>query len=598
VASTDSDISRLDSPPVTGTREIRYGSDVITAMLAAFKVEYAALNPGASFRHLHDSLVNFGGNRLPQIIECPHEEIAVALAHGYASSSGRPMAAIVHDVVGLQHASIAVYHAFQDRAPVIVLGGTGPMDSVRRRPKHDWGHTALVQGNLVRDYTKWDDQPASAGAVPNSFIRGYRIATSAPAGPVYICYDVTVQQELVDEDFSLPNLDWHPEPSRLAADAAALDELARRLVAANHPVIVTEYAGRSPGAAEAIAELAELIGAPVVGRPGRFNIASNHPLHLAAGGRDVTTEADVILAVEVPTLFAFFNTGARKGLAKRARPEAWVSHITVGDLGIRAWTQGYQELAQVDQEIRAEAGVALPRLVELCRSHLTPTAGRSAADRRAEIEKQSRAIRAERLGTAEAAADDVPISIAHLGLQIARALEGQPFVIAKPMLRDWLWQLMDIERPDQWIGINFGGGLGNSLGYSLGVALDRRDDDVVCVDVQGDGDLMYTPNALWTAAHHKIPLLVVINNNRSYYNSENHAIETAHDRGEPVERAGVGTQIDGPPVDYAALARSFGVEAAGPVEDPADLLPILRRAVEVVRRERRPYLVDVVTMHD
>jgi acetolactate synthase I/II/III large subunit len=567
-------------------------------MLKAFDIRYAALNPGASFRHLHDSLVNWGGNHAPEIIECPHEEIAVAMAHGYAISSGRPMAAIVHDVVGLQHASIAVYHAFQDRVPILVLGGTGPMDSVTRRPKHDWGHTALVQGNLVRDYTKWDDQPASAGAVPSSFIRGYHVATSAPAGPVYICYDVTVQREEVEASFVMPSLADHPVSTRLAPDDAAIGELARRLVSASSPVIVTEYAGRSPGAATAIAELADLIAAPVIGRPGRFNIPSNHPMHLAAGGRDLTTDADVILAIEVPTLFGFFNTGPRKGRAVQPRPSAWISHITLGDLGIRAWAQGYQEIPAVDQELRAEAGLALPRLVERCRSLQTTRATEAAAERRTAIAARSHAIRKERLRTAEAAAGDRPISIAHLGLQIKHALEGQPFVIAKAMLRDWLWQLMDIERPDQWIGINFGGGLGNSLGYSLGVALDRRDDDVVCVDVQGDGDLMYTPNALWTAAHHKLPLLIVINNNRSYYNSENHAIETARDRGEPVEHAGIGTQIDGPAVDYAGLARSFGVEAAGPIEDPAMLLPALRKAVDVVRRERRPYLVDVVTLHD
>jgi thiamine pyrophosphate-dependent acetolactate synthase large subunit-like protein len=187
------------------------------------------------------------------------------------------------------------------------------------------------------------------------------------------------------------------------------------------------------------------------------------------------------------------------------------------------------------------------------------------------------------------------MSVAHLGLQVRRALEDRPFVIAKGMLRDWLWHLLDIERADQWIGINFGGGLGNGLGYSLGVALDRREDDVVCVDVQGDGDLLYTPNALWTAAHHRLPLLIVVNNNRSYYNSENHAIETAEDRREPVERAGIGTQIKDPATDFATLAKAFGMEGFGPVEDPDDLLPILRQAVGIVHEERRPVLVDVVT---
>ncbi|MDR7523659.1 MAG: thiamine pyrophosphate-binding protein, partial [Armatimonadota bacterium] len=144
----------------TGGRPL-YGSDLVVDVLRALGVEYAALNPGATFRGLHDSLVNYGGNRRPQIIQCCHEEIAVAVAHGYTKAAGRPMAAIVHDVVGLQHASMAIFNAWCDRVPLLVLGGTGPMAAEQRRPWIDWIHTALVQGQAVRDYVTWDDQPAS-----------------------------------------------------------------------------------------------------------------------------------------------------------------------------------------------------------------------------------------------------------------------------------------------------------------------------------------------------------------------------------------------------------------------------------------------------
>ena len=125
-----------------------WGSDVVVDLLKAFEIEYIAINPGATFRGLHDSLVNYGGNHAPEIILCNHEEIAVALAHGYARAKGRPMAAAVHNVVGLQHASMAIYNAWADRLPVIVMGGTGPMDSANRRPWIDWVHTANVQGKL------------------------------------------------------------------------------------------------------------------------------------------------------------------------------------------------------------------------------------------------------------------------------------------------------------------------------------------------------------------------------------------------------------------------------------------------------------------
>jgi acetolactate synthase-1/2/3 large subunit len=575
--------------------EPAYGSDVVVAMMRSLGVRYAALNPGASFRYLHDSLIHFGGSHDPEVIECPHEEIAVAMAHGYAVSSGKPMAAIVHDVVGLQHASIAIYHAWQDRVPVIVLGGTGPMDSARRRPKNDWGHTALVQGNLVRDYTKWDDQPASPEAIPKSFIRGYNVATSAPAGPVYICYDVTVQQAELTEPVAIPEIAHYRRATPIQAEDGALEELADRLTSAANPLIATEYAGRSPTVAPVLARLAELIGAPVIGRPGRFNIPSTHPLHLVKGGKDLVAAADVMLAIDVPDLFGFFYTNAQRGPASGPKPAAWLAHLTLGDLGIGGWSQGYQELAPVDLEIRAESATALPRLLALCESRMTAAGHERAGARRAAVGERSTSLRASLRREAEATATNTPIALPNLALQLQRALEPHPWVIAKGMLKDWLWHLLDVERPDQWIGINFGGGLGNGLGYSLGVALDRRDDDVVVVDVQGDGDLLYTPSALWTAAHHRLPLLIVVNNNASYFNSENHARQVAAERNRPREDTGIGTAIDGPVTDFAALARSFDVEAIGPIEDPTDLLPALSRGAEFVRRERRPFLVDVRT---
>src|SRR5437016_11831401 len=163
--------------------DAQYGSDLIVDALRALGIEYAALNPGATFRGLHDSLVNYGGNERPGIIQCCHEEIAVAVAHGYAKAAGKPMAAIVHDVVGLQHASMAIFNAWCDRTPILVMGGTGPMNTSKRRPWIDWIHTALVQGNWVRDFVKWDDQPVGIEAIPSSMMRGYRIAMSDPTGP-------------------------------------------------------------------------------------------------------------------------------------------------------------------------------------------------------------------------------------------------------------------------------------------------------------------------------------------------------------------------------------------------------------------------------
>jgi acetolactate synthase-1/2/3 large subunit len=383
-------------------------------------------------------------------------------------------------------------------------------------------------------------------------------------------------------------------PTRLQADGEALAALADRLVQAERPVILAEYAGRFPGAAEALVALAELIGAPVVGPPGRFNIASNHALHLTDGHLDVMSAADVVLAVEVPHLFASLYTGPRRKPAPGPKIPGWLAHVTLGDIGIKAWSQDFQELAPLDCEIRADAGLAMPELLRLCRERIDDAGRARAGARRDAIREQSEAQRAAVVAKAESLAEKRPIALPYLALALAKALESQPWVITLAKLRGWLWRLLPVEDPSQWAGINAGGGLGNGLGFSLGVAPDRRDDDVVCVDVQGDGDLLYTPSALRTAAQYHLPLLIVVNNNRSYYNSEDHAIQVAGDRGRAVDRAGVGTQIGSPLVDFAALARSFGVEAAGPVEDPAALIPTLRRAVTFVREQKAPMLVDVI----
>ena len=250
-----------------------YGSDIIVDMLKSLGIKYAALNPGASFRGIHDSLVNYNRNKNPEIIVCCHEEIAVAVAHGYAKATGEPMAAIVHDVVGLQHASMAIYNAWCDKTPVLVLGGTGPMDTTKRRPWIDWIHTALVQGNFVRDIVKLDDQPMSLGALSNSILRGYRVAMTEPKGPVYLCFDLDLQESRLPEAMAagMPAPDRFRPPVPLQAEQGAIEEAAAWLCEAQNPLIIADYLGRNPQAMLSLVELAEALGAAVVDRGARHN---------------------------------------------------------------------------------------------------------------------------------------------------------------------------------------------------------------------------------------------------------------------------------------------------------------------------------------
>src|SRR5690349_17357260 len=222
-------LSAFDRPVPAGVNAAGFGSDVVADALRATGIPYIALNPGASYRGFHDSLVNYLGNERPQMLLCLHEESAVAIAHGYAKVTGRAMAAAVHSNVGLMHATMAMFNAWCDRMPMVVLGATGPVDATKRRPWIDWIHTAADQGALVRGYTKWDDQPASPVAAYEAILRANWIANTAPRGPTYINLDAGMQEEKLSEPVApietaryMPPMTAAPAPERVAAAAGLL----------------------------------------------------------------------------------------------------------------------------------------------------------------------------------------------------------------------------------------------------------------------------------------------------------------------------------------------------------------------------------------
>lgn len=575
-----------------------YGSDLIVDLMKAFKIEYAAFNPGATFRGIHDSIVNYGGNRMPEVIFCNHEEISVAIAHGYAKAKGKPMVAIVHNIVGLQHAAMAIFNAWIDRVPVIVLGGTGPMNTKRRRPRIDWIHTALVQGNQVRDYVKWDDQPYHLASLPESFIRGYRIATTEPMAPVYINYDADLQEEPISEPVEVPEIDRFAPPAPTQANPEALSRAAALLVEAKAPVIIADYLGRHPGTVPRLIELAELLGAPVVDKGNRFNFPSNHPLDATDGARELLGKADVILALDVADLFGSLTTVSKQTreyeyVIDRA---AKVVHISMNDMLVRSWAADYQVLQPLDVPITADTSVALPELIRLCRERLGSDRARLAAieNRTRELGERHRARRAKWLADARAKQSQREISTAVLAYAIGEAIKAEDWVLVNGSANGWARRLWDFTKPNQYLGTSGGAGVGYGMSASIGAALALKQAGKLCVDIQADGDLLMTSSALWTAAKQRIPLLIVMHNNQSYYNSEEHAIEIAKHRRRPVENAGIGTHVDDPEVDFAKLAEAYGVFGIGPVRRPDDLGPAVERALRYVKEKRLPALVDVV----
>jgi thiamine pyrophosphate-dependent acetolactate synthase large subunit-like protein len=575
-----------------------YGSDLVVDLLRAVGISHVAINPGATYRGLHDSLVNYGKGD-PELILTLHEEIAVALAHGYAKAKGAPMAAAVHDIVGLQHASMAIFNAFCDRAPILVLGATGPMDTARRRPWIDWIHTALVQGTQVRDYVKLDDQPASVAAIPEAFLRAWRVARTEPLGPVYLCLDAGLQEEALERPVPVPDVArFQPAPPP-HADPRAIDEAARRLVEARFPMIVVESLGRRPEATPVLCRLAERLAAPMVDlaseSEGRPSVPSAHPLDMTGAHTEVVADADVVLALDVTNFLGALGQTDRATRAVRLYNEAArVIAISLDDYAIRSWAHTYQSLVPVDLPIAADAGVVLPALLAAVEDRLKRDT--RAAERRQRVERiaaRHAALRAEWQATAKLERGLSPLAPSAFAAAIWDVIKDEDWVLANGTAKGWARRVWDWQ-PGRAYGGSGGAGLGYGLPAALGVTLAHRGSKKICVNLQSDGDLLYVPSALYTAAHHRLPLLTITFNNRTYGNDEDHQEVVAKARGRPVENKVVGIRIDDPAPDFARLAEGFGVHAEGPIETAEAVGPALRRALAVVK-DGRPALVDVLT---
>ena len=580
--------------PRTAPTRQRWASDVIVDLLHRYQLPYAALNPGASYRGLHDSIVNYGQN-YPTMMLCQHEETAVQIAHGFAKASGKPMVAIVHNLVGLLHSNMAVYYAYIDRAPIFIVGATGPMDETKRRPRIDWTHSANVQGQAVRDYTKWDYQPTVIDGVPDSFARAYGVMMTEPRGPIYMCYDAWLQEQPLDHDVALPPPRSMAVPTPFAPDPSALEAVADLLLKARRPVILAEYVGRNPEGFAALVSLAETVGAPVYDVNSRLNFPSCHPLNMSMV-KDVFRDADLVLCLdtrdwEKPTTELVSTTRLVTSIVPgNCR---WID-IGFGDLELSSWAMDYQRLLHADIRVMADTTVALPLLTKLCKRKI------AAADdlaprikkRAALIARRHHAVRAEWAKEARVDWDASPITLPRLASEVWTAIRGEDWVLTANTLEDWTRMLWDFDQPHRHPGKSLG--TSTQIGISLGVALAHRDQGRLVVDMQPDGDLMFDAGALWVAAKHKIPLLAVMYNNRAYYNDWEHQLRMARQRGTPESRAHIGMDLDDPAPDFASLARSMGWYAEGPIDKPGDVAGALKRAIAKVKAGQ-PALIDTIT---
>jgi thiamine pyrophosphate-dependent acetolactate synthase large subunit-like protein len=543
--------------------EMRYGSDAFAAVLRGLELPYISLNPGASYRGLHDSLVNYLGNEQPRLVVCLHEEHAVALAHGYAKVTERPMAVALHSNVGLMHATMALYNAWCDRVPMLVIGATGPVDAALRRPWIDWIHTSADQGALVRDYVKWDDQPASAQAGVDSLARAGAITRSYPPAPVYVCLDAALQEAELDQPPAMPDLARHEPAPPPAPPPDAVTAAADLLSRAERPLILVGRVSRGVQAWEERVRLAERLGACVLTdlKVGA-GFPSEHRLHpavpgtfLTESGRELISAADVILSLDWVDLGGTLRAaGARASVISCSADHSPLFGPAPADVAIGAHPDLLvMELAGAV----TEAGQ---------RQDWPPPRGQGGS-----------------LGDG--------LTVRRLAAALGQALAGREACLVRLPL-GWDGADLHVSHPLDYLGQDGGAGLGSGPGMAVGAALALAGSGRLPVAVLGDGDVLMASSALWTAAHYRLPLLVVVANNRSFLNDEFHQERVANTRGRPAENRWIGQHIRDPDPDLAALARSLGLEGHGPVEDEGELDSTLAVAAERVA-DGAAVLVDV-----
>ena len=562
------------------------GSDFMVDIFKTLGFEYVASNPASSFRGLHESIITYGGNKSPEWLTCCHEESSVGMATGYYAVEGKPMAVMTFVPAGLQHAAMTLYGAFSSHTPVYLVLGNH-MDANRRRPGIDWGgHSVQDAAAMVRDFVKWDDAPISLQHFAESAVRAYKIAMTVPYGPVVVVADSSLQEDAVPDRSKLhiPKLTLAQPPT---GDPKTLAEVAKLLVAAENPLIIAGDVARDEEGMRLMVELAETLQVPVQGA-GRA-MPNRHPL--SGGGR--VANADVIMGLNLSDFFGAthnFRDQQEVSLTSLIKPGTKLISISAYDLNLKSNYQNFDRYTEVDISIAADPQATLPILIEACKRLIT-------GDRKRVLEERGKSLAAASGQAMERARveatygwDVSPISTARLSVELWDAIRN----------KDWAsvggggGRLWNVDKFYRTMGAAGGGGVGGGLPIAVGAALAHKKHGRLCVRVQTDGDMMMANGALWTAVHHRIPMLFVMQNNRAYHQEVMHVQRMGNRRQRGMGNAYIGTTITNPNIDFAMLARSMGAYAEGPITDPKDLGPALRRAVERVEKGEVA-LIDSVT---
>ena len=558
--------------PIEGEADdvVAWGSDVAAQMLRRFNIPYVSLNPGASYRGLHDSLVNHLGNQTPGMLLCMHEDHAVAIAHGYAKATDEPMACVLHSNVGLMHGMMGLFNAYCDRVPMIVLGATGPVDATKRRPWIDWIHTSKDQGGLIRSFIKWDDEPRSAQALVESMCRANILTRAAPTAPVYVCLDAGLQESKLDAEPAWPDLARFAPPAPPRPSRAAIEQAAALLKGAQRPLFLIGRGTRSMDAWRARVDLAERLGACVMTdlKTGAM-FPTEHPAHVAepfnqipGPAREILCAADLILSLDWIDLGGALRQAKTVGDVK-----ARIIHASLDHNLHNGANMDFQELPPIDVPIAAAAEEVVEELLAAL-----PSSGKR-DPWRARVSRKKAAESGDR------------VTLAGIATSLHKALkDGEAEKVSfAGLARGWPVDLFPFRDSLSYMGKDGGGGIGSGPGISVGAALALHTRDRLTVAILGDGDFAMGASAVWTAVRHRIPILFLINNNRSYFNDELHQETVARKRGREPSNRWIGQRLSDPDPDLAKLAEAQGAVGIGPVKRAGDVDAAIRKGLDVLR---------------
>ncbi len=583
------------------TDNVRVGADFMMDIFKSIGFEYMAANPGTSFRGLHESLINYGGNKNPEFLTCLHEESSVAMAHGYAKIEGKPMMVMAHGTVGLQHASMAIYNAYADRVPVyIVLGNI--LDINFRRGSADWYHSVQDAAAMVRDYVKWDDTPVTLSHFAESAVRGYKIAMTPPYEPVVLVADGVLQEEpITEKNLRIPKLVRSAPPQ---GDEGAVKEAAKLLLAAENPVIVAGRCARTPKGIDLLIELAELLQCRVQDQRLRMNFPTSHPLYAHTTGDPIVVkvgDSDCVLGLEAQEMWTITNTitGLNKfGMEAHSvmKPGAKIISISAIELNHKSNYQDFGRYSEVDLSITGDAEATLPALIEAVKKQMTPDRKSAIQARGAKVAEANRLAHQRNIEAAAIGWDASPISTARLAAELWAQVKNLDWSLVSNdrYISYWSTKLFNFTKPYHYIGAQGAAGIGYGLPAAVGAALANRKHGRVTLNIQPDGDLNYAPGVLWTAVHHKIPMLTLVHNNRGYHQERMYIQMVASKMNRGIDRSHIGTSFTDPYINYAMMAKSYGMYSEGPIGNPSELGPAIKRSLERVQAGE-PALIDVVT---